>query len=166
MKEIKKEVNKNEEGKRKKFGRKLSLVIAAAAAVVTPTCSNPADTLKQEVAVDNVGGADIYLNGVSAADAAQVISYIRGIYESWGGGSQADWGTRVTRINIVSGSTATGTGVLNIGKDISAGDLSIFMGGVVACLQMENTIRLAGQFDNSKETIRLSMANVRAGRTA
>ena len=121
-----------------------------------------------ETVIDSVGGVNIYLDGVSATDAANVIDYIKLAYDSWGPGiEQTNWGNRITRINIVPGNTATGTEVLNIGINISpvgVGGLNAFLNGLITYLQMENAIKLAGQLDDSKNTVRLAMGKVIGGK--
>ena len=115
------------------------LIAAGSLGIVACPGSN---TTPQEVAVATVGGVNIYLSGVSAGDAATVIGFINAAYDSWNAMQQSNWAARVTRINIVPGNTATGSGILNIGKDILPPALSPFLSGVVAYLQLENGTRL------------------------
>jgi hypothetical protein len=79
---------------------------------------------------------------------------IQGVYNGWGGDFRTvNWAARVSRINIVAGSAAAGTGILNIGKDAGGPTVSGLMNSIIAYLPLEHSVRLAVQCDTPKATV-------------
>ena len=145
MKEINKEKVARTAKKVAKALGKTALVFAGGTLVVGAVslmgCPGPTDAPKEKVHA-TIGGVDVYLDGVSAGDAATVISYIEAIYTAYAPIEQSNWNARITRINIVTGSTATGSGILNIGKDATGPTVGGLLDAIVAYLQVENGARL------------------------
>ena len=170
MKEINKEKVAKTAKKVAKVLGKTALVFAGGTLVVGGAmslmgCPGPTDAPKEKAYTD-FGGIPVYLNGVSEGDAATVIGHINTVYTAWSAGQKLNWADgRVTRVNIVNGAGTSQSGrVLDIGKDADLPTVGPFLGGIIVFNLLDNSIRLAGQFDTAKETVRLTFGKLNGQR--
>jgi hypothetical protein len=78
-----------------------------------------------------VGGVPVYLDGVSAADAATAIGYLNIMYNA-GDFPKETFKSKVTSIRITTGSTADMDGaILKVGYQAAAGTIASFLQSVL-----------------------------------
>ena len=187
-----KEINKIMAQTAKKIALAMSAIGLVAAPAMTFTgCLNSTGTTTnkcQDVthAIDDncgeaatvygtVNGISIYrTKAVTDAQMAGVVAKIQDGYDMTSGMTQAK--IIPSKVNAIwvdnaDGGTDLGsnTWVIKVNFNNNASEMRDMFDGMASLITMQKLndgIRLASQFDNSKETVRLSMASVRTDRTA
>ena len=141
---------------------KVAAVTAVLAYVITIVSCPNGTTAKEEHTTWNGISVSYMSDNVAGWD------NIRGLIDVWWSGldpdtEQVKFTTAITKINITSGNAVTrpgGGSTLNIGGQATGAQLGPVMEPIIACLQLDNGMRLAFA-ESAKETVRASFGRVR-----